>query len=127
MSESLFNRVVVLKTCNFIKKRLQHNCFPVNIAKFLRTAFFYRIPHHYYFLQKQPPEVFYRNRRSFKNFTKFAGKHLCQSLFFNKVAGRPTTLLKRIWHRCFRVNFLKFLRTPFLQSTFGQLNISVLV
>ena len=26
--------------CNFIKKRLQHRCFPVNIAKLLRTAFF---------------------------------------------------------------------------------------
>ena len=24
--------------CNFIKKRLQHRCFPVNIAKFLRTV-----------------------------------------------------------------------------------------
>ena len=49
------------------------------------------------------------------NFTKFAGKHLCQSLFFNKVAGfRPATLLKkRLWHRCFPVNFAKFLRTPF--------------
>ena len=23
--------------CNFIEKRLQHRCFPVNIAKFLRT------------------------------------------------------------------------------------------
>ena len=22
-----------------------------------------------------------------RNFTKFTGKHLCQSLFFNKVAG----------------------------------------
>ena len=29
---------------------------------------------------KQPPEVF-------RNLTKFTGKHLCQSLFFNKVAG----------------------------------------
>ena len=27
------------KACNFIKKRLQHKCFLVNIAKFLRTAF----------------------------------------------------------------------------------------
>ena len=26
--------------CNFIKKRLQHRCFPVNIAKFLRITFF---------------------------------------------------------------------------------------
>ena len=25
--------------CNFIKKKRQHRCFPVNIAKFLRTAF----------------------------------------------------------------------------------------
>ena len=24
---------------NFIKKRLQHRCFPVNIAKFLQTLF----------------------------------------------------------------------------------------
>ena len=24
---------------NFVKRRLQHRCFPVNIAKFLRTAF----------------------------------------------------------------------------------------
>ena len=32
-------------------------------------------------------------------------KHLCQSLFFNKVAGLgPTTLLKkRLWYRSFRM------------------------
>ena len=29
--------------CNFIKKRLQHSCFPVSIVKSLRTAF-YRTP-----------------------------------------------------------------------------------
>ena len=58
-----------------------------------------------------------------RNFVKFTGKHLCQSLFFNKVAGvRPATLLKkRLWHRCFPVNFAKFLRTPFLQNTSGRL------
>ena len=52
--------------------------------------------------------------------SKFTGKHLCQSLLFNKVAGlRPATLLRRIlWHRCFPVNFMKFLRRPFLQNTF---------
>ena len=26
-------------TCNVIKKRPQHRCFPVNIGKFLKTAF----------------------------------------------------------------------------------------
>ena len=30
--------------CNFIKKRLQHRCFPVKFANFLRTPFFYRTP-----------------------------------------------------------------------------------
>ena len=50
-----------------------------------------------------------------RNFAKFTGKHLCHSIFLNKVAGlRPTTLLKkRLWHWCFPVNFTKFLRTPF--------------
>ena len=51
-----------------------------------------------------------------KNFDKFTGKHLCQSLFLTKFAGlRPAALLKnRSWHRCFPVNLSKFLRTPFL-------------
>ena len=31
-----------------------------------------------------------------KNFAKFTGKHLCQSLFFNKVADLiPATIVKR--------------------------------
>ena len=56
-------------------------------------------------------------------FTKFAEKHLFQILFFNKVAGlSPATLLKkRLWHRCFPVNFVKYSRTPFLQNTSGRL------
>ena len=54
-----------------------------------------------------------------RNIAKFTGKHLCQSLFFNKVAGlRPTTLFKEkdsgtgvfLW-------ILKFLKTPFLLNT----------
>ena len=28
----------------------------------------------------------------FRNFTKFTGKHLCQNLFFNKVAGLTLSL-----------------------------------
>ena len=53
-----------------------------------------------------------------KNFAKFTGQHLYQSLFFNKVAVlRPSTLLKkRPWHRCFPVNFVNFLRTPFYKE-----------
>ena len=61
------------------------------------------------------PEVFYK-KGVLRNFEKFTGKHLCQSLFFNKVAGlRPATLLKkRLWHRRFPVDFAKCLTTSFL-------------
>ena len=38
--EYLFNKVVGLKTCNVIKKRLQHRWFHVKFAKFSRTHFF---------------------------------------------------------------------------------------
>ena len=58
-----------------------------------------------------------------RNFRKFTGKHLCQSLFLNTVVGlRPATLLKKsLWHRCFPVSFMKFLKTPFLQNISGRL------
>ena len=52
---------------------------------------------------------------TFESFVKFTTKHLCWSVFFDKVAGlKSLTLLeKRLQHRCFPVNFAKFLRTPF--------------
>ena len=40
MLESFFNKAADLKACNSIKKRLQHNCFPVKFANILRTPFF---------------------------------------------------------------------------------------
>ena len=60
------------------------------------------------------------------DFTKFTGKHLRQSLFLNKVTGlRAATLLKKkLWHKCFPVNFAKFLRTPYLQNTSERLKVS---
>ena len=74
------------------------------------------------------PEVFYK-KGVLRNFAKFIGKHLCQSLFFNKVAGlKPATLLKkRLWYMCFPVRFTKFLRTPFLQNTFWRLLLVVFI
>ena len=57
------------------------------------------------------------------NFTKFTGKYLRQSIFFNKVTGlRAATFLKRkLWRKCFPVNFVKFLRAPDLYNTSGRL------
>ena len=59
------------------------------------------------------PEVFCK-KGVLENFAKFTGKHRCQSLLFNKFTGlRPATFLKkRLWHRCFPVNFVKYSRTP---------------
>ena len=34
-----------------------------------------------------------------------------------KISVQESGLKKRIWRRCFHVNFVKFLRTPFLQNT----------
>ena len=79
------------------------------------------------------------------NYAKFTGKHLCQSLFLNKVAGlSPLTLLnnrlwcrslfnkvagislatllkKRLWNKCFPVNFCEISKNNFLQNTSGRL------
>ena len=85
----------------FIKKRLQHRCFPVNIAKFLRTAFFIE---HLWWLQKQPPEVFYK--RTFKIFF--------QAYNFIK---------KRRQHRCSPVNIAKFLRAPISTNICEKLSV----
>ena len=49
-----------------------------------------------------------------RNFTKFTGKLLCQSLFFNKVSGLKPYQKMRLWHRFFPVDFVKLLRTPLL-------------
>ena len=53
-----------------------------------------------------------------RNFTKLTEKHLCQSLFFNKAAGLSSATLfkKRLWHRCFLVDFVKFLRITFYRK-----------
>ena len=46
------------------------------------------------------PELFCK-KGVLRNLAKFTGKHLCQSLFFNKVAGlRPAILLKKgLWRK----------------------------
>ena len=56
-----------------------------------------------------------------KNFPKFTRKKLCQSLFFNKVAGWR---IGWSWHRFFPVNFEKFLRTPFFKEHIRRLLMS---
>ena len=47
--------------------------------------------------------------------------HMLQNSQENTCVGPATLLKKRLWHRCFPVNFEKFLRALFLQKTSGWL------
>ena len=82
---------------------------PVNIAKFLRTGFFYRT---------SPEAVVCKTFLKIdilKSFAKFIGKHLCWSLFLKNLQAEALQLhKKRLQHRCFPVKFSKLLRTPLL-------------
>ena len=130
LSWSLFLiKLQSLKACNFIKKRLQHRCFCCEFCDIFENNLFYRIPLVAAFrvnrrcplwklleacnfikkeatkeLEKQSSKVFYK-KDVLKNFTKFTEKHLCHTFF-------TTFLKKRLWHRCFPVNLVKFSRTP---------------
>ena len=97
-------------------------CFPI-IFLFLFSFFYWKTFEKMYKSSHQRCSV---KKGVLRNFSKSTGKHLCQSLFFSKVAGALATLLKkRLWHRCFPVNFAKFLRTPFSQNTAGRLLLNV--
>ena len=130
-----------LQACSFIKNRIQHRCFPPNIAKFWRTSArwaaasvlsltksnnlwtcYEQLSYQEFDrnLQRQPPELF-SEKGVLRNFIKLTVKDLCQSLFFNKVAG--------LWHRCFPCEFCEISKNNFLQDTSGRLllNLSIYV
>ena len=66
------------------------------------------------------PEVFCE-KGVVRKFTKFTEKHLCQRLFFNKVAG-----LKRLWHRFFVSKNTFLYRTPLVAvSVFETSSVAV--
>ena len=62
----------------------------------------------------------FRKKDVLRNFAKFTGNTCARASFLIKLQTWPATLLKkRLWHRCFPVDFAKFLRTSFLQNTSG--------
>ena len=66
-------------------------------------------------IRSSRPEVFCKTG-VLRNFAKFTGKHLCQTLFFNKVAGlRPVTLLKK---REFGTGVFLWILWNFYENTF---------
>ena len=107
-NSSKFTRKYVCQSVFF--KRLYYRFFPVNFPKFVRPLFlqnaFGRLLLYLEPCQISMIELFCGSTEAvaqrcslkgvLRNFTKFTGKHLCQSLFFYKVAGlRPATLLKK--------------------------------
>ena len=73
------------------------------------------------FTQKQPTTCSIK-KDVLKNFAKFTGKQLCQSLFFKKSCRpEPATFLKKtLWHRCFPENFAKFYEHVFYRTPPGK-------
>ena len=51
---------------------------------------------------------------------------ISQNLLENSCVGVSFLLKKRLRHRCFPVNIMKFLKTPFLQNTSGWLFLKIL-
>ena len=57
-----------------------------------------------------------------RNFAKFTEKHCVRVSFLIKMQVSVYNFAKkRLWRRCFPVNFAKFLRTPFSQNFSGRL------
>ena len=54
-----------------------------------------------------------------KNLAKCTWKQLHRSISLDEIKLQVSGL--QLWHRCFPLNFTKFLRTPFLQNTSGRL------
>ena len=86
-----------------------HMSFAVNFLRFFRTPILYYIDNHI-------------QNRSSKKSRKIRGKTPLLESLFNKVAGlRPAIYLKDTSAQVLSCEFEKFLRTPFLQNTFGRL------
>ena len=111
---------------NPISQKFHEIIWEIIVFKTVCGMFFYRLRFVDNFTEKNRnirPDVFFRGIP--RNFAKFTGKHLCQSLFLNKVAGlRSETLLKeRPWHRCFFSEFCEnskstlFHRTPLVAAS----------
>ena len=71
-----------------------------------------------YSYRSSRPELFCK-KVVLRNFAKFTGKHLCQSLFFNKVSGlRPATLLKKeTLTQVFFCEFIEISKNTFFHRT----------
>ena len=120
---------VVLRPATLLKKRLWHRCFPVNFAEFLRTTFLTEqlrwlllktsinsqiLSMAYYVNVSNNHYVFIALLKRYQS-----SKH-CSKLSHRDTRSSKLTFVisdLRLWHRCFPVNFARFLRAPFPYRT----------
>ena len=62
------------------------------------------------------PDVFC-NKGTLRNFAKFIGKHLCQSLYFSKVAGTGNFIKIETLAQVFSYEFCKISKSTFSYRT----------
>ena len=67
-------------------------------------------------IKSSRPEVFCK-KGVLGNFTKFTGKHLCQSLFLNKVAGLCNFIKKETLAQVFSCEFCEISKNTFSYRT----------
>ena len=105
------SRPATLLKLNFFTDIFERFCL-YNQFDTLQNSYF----EEYSFLRSSSPEVFCI-KGAFKSLAKFTAKHQClaQPHFKYRWTSQPPTLLKnRLWHSCFSVSFVKFLKTSFL-------------
>ena len=128
-------RIALSFNMNYIQKLLLSNILPNTLKIIAKIFFVWEIQGVWSrFLnecQKSIQKLFkyaklavirrYFVKRCSQKFRKIHKKTTVPESLFNKVADpRPATLLKkRLWHRCFPMNFVKFLRTPFFIEHLG--------
>ena len=98
MLESLFNKVAGLTPIlkNICQRLLLHCTRTTHCYLSVLLYIQHLLPHHHCYYSEAVVRRCSIKKGVLRNFAKLTGKHLCQSLFFNKVAQLwPTTLLKR--------------------------------
>ena len=92
----------ILKNC--VNKSIETDCFQDSLKNANITPIF----------RSSRAEVFCK-KGILKNFTKFTGKHLCQSLFFNKAAGN--FIKKETLAQVFSCEFCKIFKNTYFYRT----------
>ena len=102
------NKVSDLKPPTALKYRLPHICFSVIFEN------------SWWHLLKKDLQT-----AAFGSWQYFRNCHRTCSVRESVLRRLATLLKKSLWHRCFLVNFVKYLRTPFLQNTSRRLLLNI--